>query len=289
MARGRCDHDPRAPRLALVVDAIPNQPKFNRDGIARSRRMFDHGVMFPELTGHAIVGAGVRLRARRSSRREAHALMSAAIWRHTDNRTSRIGTPRGDAADLCNGISVKRYMEETGLSRGRVNAVLREFEGAGYIVTATQPVEALQDHRKGCDRTNCSCPPLLDDQGKQRHRAYAAQRHVTDLFFQRHAFTAERIEAAKAKAYQAWRKRREAPASAVAVLEGRRAVSKLMKNNRRRNRRIEAGRAPAYAPAARPAPFDPARQSERDEARLKRLEARLRPPTPPPAKPPSSR
>jgi len=276
--RGRCDHNPAAPRLALVVDAIPNQPHFNRDAIKRSARLYERPHLFPELTGHSIVGPGVRLRARRSSRREAHALMSAAIARHTDNRSFRIGTPRGDREDLCSGISVKRYAEETGLSRYRVNATLREFEAAGYIVTAVQPVEKLRAHRNGCDRRGCGCPVLLDEKGNPRHRAFAAQRHVTDLFFQRHAFTADRIERAKAKAYRAWRARREPPASAVAILEGKRAVFKLMKQNRRRNRRLEQGRAPAYAPAARPVALDPARQAERNEARLERLARTLSPP-----------
>lgn len=278
--RGRCDHNPTAPRLALVVDAIPNLPKFNRDTISRSPRLFDRPHLFPELTGHAIVGRGVRLRARRSSRREAWALMSASIARHTDRRSFRIGDPR--AADLFNGVSVKRYMQETGLSRHRVNATLREFEAAGYIVTSVQPVEALREHRAGCERARCACPPLLDAAGKVRHRAYAAQRRATDLFFQRHAFTADRLERTRARAYQEWRRRREPPPSAVAILEGRRELRRLDKNNRRRNRRLERGASPGAAELRTTARPDPGKQLDRNAAREERLAALLPPPTEPP-------
>lgn len=287
--RGRCDHNPTAPRLALVVDAIPNQPKFNRDAIDRAPRLYERPHLFPELTGHAIVGRGTRLRARRSSRREAWALMAASIARHTDNRSFVIGDPRGDG--LFNGVSVRKYMADTGLSRYRVNATLREFEGAAFIVTAVQPVEALQEHRPGCERKGrCACPPLLDASGKQRHRAFAAQRRVTDLFFHRFAFTADRIERARTRAFQAWRRRREPPASAVAILEGRRAVSKLVKNNRRRNRRLERGQAPGgrsqndFPPGA-----TPERLAARNAERENRLEQLFRPDTGPPPKPSGSR
>ena len=267
--RGRCEHDPTAPRLALVVAAIPSLPKFIRDTIARAPRMFDHPRMFPELTGHSVVGRGMRLRARRSSRREAHALMAASIARHTDRRTFRIGDQRDDG--LCNGVTVARHMAETGLSRYRVNETLREFEAAAYIITSDQPVEAMTDPKTGA--------PIIDPKtGKQRHRAFAAQRRVTPLFFQRFAFTADRIERTRARAYQEWRRRRAPAYSAVAILEGRRDLRRLNRTNARRNRRLERGS--AYAPPPPPPPAArPDQQPQRNAEREKRLAALFPTPT----------
>src|SRR6187455_500362 len=103
--RGRCDHDPKAPRLALVVEPIGNQPWIIREAMKRAERLYHRPREFPELTGHSLAGRSMRLRARRSSRREAWALMAASIFRHTDRRTMRIGDQRDDG--LCNGVSVK--------------------------------------------------------------------------------------------------------------------------------------------------------------------------------------
>ncbi len=276
--RGRCDHDPRAPRLRLVVEPIPNQPWLCKEAAARSRRLYDEPRSFPELTGHAIVGRSMRLRERKSSRREAWALMAASIARHVDRRTLRIGDQRDDG--LCNGVSLERYEEETGLSRWRISRTLREFEAAAFIVTKDQPVEALTDE---------DGRPILDEQGKQRHRGFAAIRVVTPLFFQRLGFTTEKLKKARRYASQQWAKKRAPAASAVAVLEGRRELRRLLRGNRKRNARLERGEAPTPSGSLPPQRLpDPVRLLERNALRERRLEALPPVVSKPPPKPPRS-
>lgn len=204
--RGRCDHDPSAPRLRLVVAPVPNQPHFIREAISRADRLYHRPRLFPELTGHSIAGRDARIRTRRSSRREAWALMAAAIARHTDRRTFRIGDQRPDG--LCNGVSIERYCEETGLSYWRVVRTLEEFELAGYIVTYTQPVELLTD-----DHDN----PILDADGNKRYRGFAAQRRATPLFFERLGFTTGKVKKARDAGAAAWRKVRARALSPAAI------------------------------------------------------------------------
>jgi hypothetical protein len=266
------------PRLALVVEPIPNQPWFIRQAIARAARLFHDPRRFPELTGHALAGPSTRIRQRRSSRREAWALLAMSVMRHVDRRTFRIGDQRADG--LCNGVAIKRYREETGLSRWRISATLREWEAAAYMVTHAQPVEALKD---------ADGRPLLDANGRPRHRGFPAQRQLTPLFFQRLGFTPEKVKTARARGYAEWTKRRAPAVSAVAILGGRRELRKLHRANQARTDRLEAGHAPAAAPAApRPAPT-PERLDRANAERLSRLQSLPPPETGPSAKPPSSR
>jgi len=273
--RGRCDHDPKAPRLVSIVEPIGNQPWIIREAIKRAERLYHRPREFPELTGHHLAGRTTRLRSRRSSRREAWALMAASIFRHTDRRTFRIGDQRDDG--LCNGVSVKRYRMETGLSPWRINATLRDFEGAAFIVTKVQPVELLRDKKTGA--------PVLDAKGNPRHRAFPAQRIVTQKFFERFGFTEEKIKKNRSHAAKAWAARRAPPASAVAIIEGRRTLKRLMRRNRQRNARL-AGGIPPEAPA--PAPvrkLTPARLVNLNAEREARLQALPPPDSGPPPKP----
>jgi hypothetical protein len=212
---GRCNHDPAAPRLELVVAIAPNLPKLNRDVIDRARDIYRHPNRFPELTAASIAGPRAKLRRRKSPRLEAIALTVAALGRRCDRRTLRVGDQRDDGR--CNGVDRKKLCEHTGLSPSRLARALAELEGAAYIHSA-QAVE---------EKTDADGQPILDLEGKKTYRGFPAVRVLTPLLFQRLGFRARKVAKARAHAYQEWTTRRAAPASAVAILSTRRELRKL--------------------------------------------------------------
>jgi hypothetical protein len=204
----RCDHDPRRPRLALVVTVADKLPLFLQDAIGKVPLLYSHPDRFPEITARAFVPRDVgRIRRRRSSRLEAIALVMLALLRRCDRRTLRVGDQRDDG--LCNGVSVFKLAEQTGLTEARVSRAIAELEAAGYIRSA-QAVEKY-----------------FDADGAERHRGFPAVRVVTPLMFRRLGVKPEKLKRAQANGYQAWTRRRTPPASAVQIHGARNALRRM--------------------------------------------------------------
>lgn len=280
-----CDHDPTSPRLQLRIAIAGNIPKLVQDSIKALQKLYARPHLFPEISGRAYAPDDVgRIRKRRTERLEALVLVLTALLRRCDVRTLRVGDQRLDG--LCSGVPIAKLVEATGLTARRVSRALAELEAAGYI-TSVQPVEALQDHRPGCGRHGaCACPPLLGEDGKQRHRGFPSVRVVQPLTFRRLGVKATKLEKARAFAYRAWCRRTGRPVSAVQLVENRKARRRIDKLNRRRERRLERGTAAIAAPATpAPRPPDPARLLELQQRQLERLAARLAPDGGPPPEP----
>ena len=210
----RCDHDPRSPRLDLVVALVADLPKLISDAVERCRRIYDEPDTFPELTGRALVAEPRRVRRRRTSRLEAISLTLAALLRLTDQRTHRVGRERRDG--LCNGVTLVQLGKHTGLSRWRLCRALAELEAAGYIVTK-QPVEELETPR----------PARGGRKGMQTHRGYPAVRWITPLAWSRLAFTPDRLSQARKYAAAQWREKQAPPVSPAAASATRRRLGQL--------------------------------------------------------------
>lgn len=209
----RCDHDPRAPRLRLVIAVAAKLPLFLKDAMRRVERLYHHPDGFPELTGRAIAPRDVgRIRRRRSSRLEAIALVMLALLRRCDKRTLRVGDQREDG--LCSGVSIVKLMEATGLTYARVSRALAELEEAGYI-HSTQPVEKL-----------------TDDPDDDRHRGFPSVRVITPLMFRRLGISERKLKRAQRRGYEDWTRRRRAPASAVQLIGQRRELRRMIASQR---------------------------------------------------------
>jgi len=116
---------------------------------------------------------------RRSERREAWTLTMKDICRHTDLMSLRIGPRRADGS--CVGRPVKTIMLSTGLSRPRVERVLRDFGGALFL-TSHQRAEKRPDGRyRGLSAVRQLSPDMFYflDLGPRLHaeRAAAWKRH----------------------------------------------------------------------------------------------------------------
>ncbi len=288
----RCDHDPAAPRLRLAIVVAGNLPRLLQDAIKVLVKLYHFPHLFPEITGRTEASADDRIRKRRTDRLEALVLVLIALIRRCDVRTLRVGDQRDDG--LCSGVPIAKLVEATGLTARRVSRALAELEAAGYI-KSVQPVEALQEHRTGCERTRhggrCACPPLLGPDGKQRHRGFPSVRVVTPLLFRRLGVKAKKLEKARAFAYQRWCRRTGRPASAVQLIENKKARKRIERLNRRRERRMAGGTAAAFAAvkAPTPRPPDPARLTAANATREARLAAIYAPPDPPQEPPPDAR
>lgn len=285
----RCDHDPAAPRLRLAIVVAANLPRMLQDAIKVLTKLYHYPHLFPEITGRTELGGDDPIRKRRTDRLEALVLVMIALLRRCDVRTLRVGDQRDDG--LCSGVPIAKLVEATGLTARRVSRALAELEAAGYI-KSVQPVEALQDHRAGCDRKGrCACPPLLDAAGNQRHRGFPSVRVVTPLLFRRLGVKAKKLQAARAFAYQKWCRRTGRPASAVQLIENRKARKRIERLNRRRERRMSSGTAAAFAAvkAPTPRPPDPGRLTAANATREARLAAIYSPPDPPQEPPPHAR
>jgi hypothetical protein len=168
-----------------------------------AERIFTKPDAFPELT-LAALAPGARVRRRRSSFREAQALVAKDLVRCVDRRTWRVGIPRPDG--LCAGRAIKLIEKATQLPRATVCEVLRSFEEAKYI-ESTQPVEELAE------------PKLRANGTLQTHRGFPSVRWVTPLGLKRLGITDEKRKAASADGAEAWRRLRARKVSPVA-LEG---------------------------------------------------------------------
>jgi hypothetical protein len=202
----RCDHDPRAPRLQLQVPLAPNLPRFVRDMVDRARLIYTHPHRFPELTGEAFTD-GARVRMRRSSHREAIALVVASLARRCDRRTLRVGDQRDDG--LCTGITVVEHSKFTGLSGSRVKRALTTLRLAGYE-NGLQPVVRLRTPRPG---QACSYAGL------------PAVRVLRPILLQRMGFKPSKVAKARRRGYEDWQRRRGRPLSPVKVLQANSALS----------------------------------------------------------------
>ena len=286
----QCDHDPAAPRLQLRIVVAGNIPKLLQDAIKVLAKLYSHPHLFPEISGRADAPAAVgRIRRRRTERLEAIVLVLTALLRRCDVRTFRVGDQRDDG--LCSGVPIAKLCEATGLTARRVSRALAELEAAGYI-RSVQPVEALQEHAAGCSkRGRCACPPLLGEDGKQRHRGFASVRVLTPLAFRRLGQKAKKVDRARAFAYRAWCRRTGRPASAVQLIENKKARKRIERLNRRRERRMVGGTAAAFAAvkAPPPRPADVHRLEATNATREARLRAIFEPPDPPQEPPPDAR
>jgi DNA-binding transcriptional ArsR family regulator len=287
----RCDHDPAAPRLRLAIVVAANLPRLLQDAIKWAVKLYARPQLFPEISGRAFAAADVgRIRKRRTERLEALVLVLIALLRRCDLRTLRVGDQRADG--LCSGVPIAKLCEATGLEPSRVVRALADLEAAGYI-RSVQPVEALQDHHADCTRAGrCACPPLLGADGKQRHRGFPSVRVVTELTFARLGIKAAKLKAARAHGYRRWCRMTGRPASAAQIIGNRRQLRRLVRGNRTREKRLEAGGGTAAAfSSVRPPPRapDPRRLDAANAARLGRLQAISGPPGPAPEPPPDER
>lgn len=285
-----CDHDPAVPRLRLAIVVAGNIPRLLQDAIKALAKLYERPHLFPEISGRADATADVdRIRKRRTERLEAMVLVLTALLRRCDVRTLRVGDQRDDG--LCSGVPIAKLVEATGLTPRRVSRALAELEAAGYI-RSVQPVEALQQHAAGCDRKGrCVCPPLLDADGKQRHRGFPSVRVVTPLAFRRLGVKATKLEKSRSFAYRAWCRRTGRPASAVQLIDNKKARKRIDRLNRRRERRMAGGTAAAFAAVRPPPPRppDPRRLADANATREARLAAIYGPPGPAPEPPPNER
>lgn len=286
-----CDHDPNAPRLTLRIAVAERLPLLLQDAIKWAAKLYSRPGLFPEITGRAFAGdADTRVRKRRTERLEAIVLVLIALLRRLDVRTFRVGDQRDDG--LCSGVSIAKLCEATGLTEWRVGRALGDLEAAGYI-RSVQPVEALQDHVPGCSKHGrCACPPLLGPDGKQRHRGFPSVRVLTPLAFRRLGQNDRKVRRARSLAHQRWCRRTGRPASAVQLVQGRKARRRIERLNRRRERRLESGAGTAAAFAARPVPpgpVDTALLEASWSARWERLQARYGGDGPPPEPSPDER
>ena len=250
----RCDHDPRSPRLQLVAVVAAKLPRFLVDAMRAVARLYHRPHMFPEITGRAYAPREVgRIRRRRTERLESIALVMLALLRRCDRRTLRVGDQRDDG--LCNGVSVAKLAEHTGLTVPRVARALAELEAAGYIHSA-QAVEAY-----------------TDDAGKERHRGFPAVRVLTPLMFRRLGIGERKLKRAQANGYQEWLRRRRAPASAVQIHGQRRAIRRMVadQRNTRERRRAETLPAAFFEAELRLKALHPAWPYERIRAHARRL------------------
>ncbi len=236
-ARRRCDHDPNRPRLRSAVPVVGNAPAVVQDVRKRVAKFYTHPDRFPEFTGHSLAGRGARVRARRSSRREAVALVLDALAARWDRRTNRCGAPRGDRADSALCPLVEELATETDMSEPRVGRALAELHRAGY----------LKSHRvvEGYDAGNryCGLPSV---------------RVLTPLLFRRLGITEKKMLKAQGQGAATWQRKRGPLVSAVGVQKVRRELQ-----------RARPGSAFTPAPAPPPAPrLDPAERLLRVAAAL---------------------
>lgn len=216
---------------------VANAPAVVKDVRKRVELIYTHPDRFPEFTGHSLAGRGARVRARRSSRREAVALVLDALAARWDRRTNRCGSPRGDRADSAVCPSVEDLATETGMSLPRVGRALAEVERARY----------LKSHRAvmGYDAGNryCGLPSV---------------RVLQPLFFRRLGITETKLLRAQGQGAAAWQKRRGPLVSAVGVQKVRRELQ-----------RARPGSTFTPAPLPPPAPrLDPAERLLRVAAAL---------------------
>jgi hypothetical protein len=221
----RCDHSPARPRLEPSKRPSPNAPAIAADIWERLAHLYHRTGRFPELTGRALAGPLARLRSRRSSRREAWALVLRALGARWDRRTNRCGVPRGDRDDTADCPSIADLIEETGCSRGRVVRALRDFHEAGYL-KSHRLVMAYADGNR-----YCGLPSV---------------RVLQPALFRRLGISDRKRERAQLQAAAKWRAQRAPAASAPGMQKVRRELRSV------RQARYQA---PPPAPvAARPEP-----------------------------------
>jgi hypothetical protein len=216
---------------------VANAPAVVKDVRKRAELLYTHPGRFPEFTGHALAGRGARVRARRSSRREAVALVLDALAARWDRRTNRCGSPRGDRRDSALCPSVEELAAETGMSEPRVGRAVAELHRARYL-ESKRVVE-------GYDAGNryCGLPSV---------------RVLTPLLFRRLGITEKKLLKAQGQGAAAWQKKRGPLVSAVGVQKVRRELQ-----------HARPGSKFTPAPLAAPAPrLDPAERLLRVAAAL---------------------
>ena len=210
----------------------PNVPKIVNDVRAGAALLYTDTRRFPEFTQQALAGRFSRVRGRRSSLREAVALVMDALAARWDRRTDRCGAPRGDRNDSADCPTVAELARDTGLSLSRTKRALRELEWAGYI-KSHRAVMAYSDGNRFC-----GLPSVRVLQAK---------------FFQRLRIRELKLARAKNHAAARWRQLREKPVSPVGVRQLRREL-----------RRARPGSTFTPGPPAPPTPqLDPAERLER--------------------------
>lgn len=201
---------PAGVRVALAAPAPAGLPKILSAAAERLARIINFPLRFTELHGSDMLRPAERRRMepRRMPRRESINLVGAALLRHTDVASLRVGSPRADGQVTPPGHV--KLAEETGLSLTRLRRALRDGVRAGYW-TRTQPKVKY---------TNA--------EGSQAWAAFRVIYRLTDRFFARLGLGRRLERERKAAAERAGERRR---IYALALLEARDRVRSFVRKH----------------------------------------------------------